>query len=338
MTQKHKISLNGSELAFACPGDDTILRAGLRAGLGLAYECNVGACGSCKFDLLEGEVEDLFPEASGIRPKEREKGKRLACQCRPLSDCKIKIRTGEEYVSQFVPSPQAARLTKRVQVTHDIVEFTFQSDEPAKFINGQYAMLSCGALAQPRAYSMSNSPNESGEWQFIIRKVPNGKFTQYLFDEAQIGDQITIDGPYGIAHLNTAADKQIVGIAGGSGLAPVLSIMRGATEKREKFGKPIMLYGARTPRDIPTHPDINFNNAPEFIFAPVVSDSESAIASNWQGDVGFVHEFIDKKLSGPLSDFEYYLAGPPPMIEAAVRLLVADYKIPSNQIHFDRFF
>lgn len=274
MTENHKITLNGSELAFDCTADDTILRAGLRAGLGLAYECNVGACGSCKFDLLEGEVEDLFPDATGIRLKEREKGKRLACQCRPLSDCEIKIRSGNEYISKYTPSPQTARLMRKIALTHDIVEFTFQTIKPAEFISGQYAMLSCGALPQPRAYSMSNNPNVAGEWQFIIRKVPNGKFTKYLFDEAQIGDQFTIDSPYGIAHLDTASDKQIVGIAGGSGLAPILSIMRGATKKREKFGKPIMLYGARTPRDIPAHPGIDFNNCPEFLFSPVVSDSE----------------------------------------------------------------
>lgn len=338
MTANYKITLNSSETGFDCPSDDTLLRAGLRAGLGLAYECNVGACGSCKFDLLEGEVEDLFPDATGIRPKEREKGKRLACQCRPLSDCKIKIRSGEEYVSKYVPRPQSARLTRKTALTHDLVEFTFQTDSPAEFINGQYAMLSCATQPQARAYSMSNGPNAAGEWQFIIRKVPGGKFTQHLFDDAHIGDEFRIDGPYGIAHLETASDKQIVGIAGGSGLAPVLSIMRGATAKREKFGKPIMLYGARTPRDIPTHAEIDFNNNPEFLFAPVVSDSESAAQSAWQGDIGFVHEFINKKLGGALSDYEYYLAGPPPMIEAAVRLLVADHKIPSNQIHFDRFF
>lgn len=338
MTEKHKITLHGSELEFDCSRDDTILRAGLRVGLGLAYECNVGACGSCKFDLLEGEVEDLFPDASGIRPKERQKGKRLACQCRPLSACKIKIRTGDEYVSQYKPRPQIVRLAKKTEVTHDIVEFTFEADTRAEFIHGQYAMLACDALPQPRAYSMSNGPNPEGRWQFIIRKVPNGTFTQYLFEHAKVGDQFRIDAPYGIAHLNTAADRQIVGIAGGSGLAPVLSIMRGAQEKRKKFGKPIMLYGARTPRDIPAHPEIDFYNSQDFVFAPVVSDSESAETSGWTGDIGFVHEFIGKKLSGSLTDYEFYLAGPPPMIEAAVRLLMVEHKIPNNQIHFDRFF
>jgi toluene monooxygenase electron transfer component len=338
MTDKHKITLSGPEVKFDCATDDTILRAGLRVGLGLAYECNVGACGSCKFDLIEGEVEDLFPGATGIRPKEREKGKRLACQCRPLSDCKIKIRTGDEFVSKYRPQPRSARLAKKIKLTHDMVEFTFETDVPAEFINGQYAMLSCDAMPQQRAYSMSNSPNSKGVWQFIIRKVPGGMFTQYLFENAMIGDQFMIDAPYGIAHLNTASDRQIVGIAGGSGLAPVLSIMQGATEKREKFGKPVMLYGARTSRDIPSHPEIDFYNNREFEFTPIVSDRESAAVNGWSGDVGFVHEFIERKLHGALNEYEFYLAGPPPMIEAAVRLLMVEHKIPSNQIHFDRFF
>ena len=96
MPEKFQITLAGSTTSYECNANDTLLRAGLRQGLGLAYECNVGACGSCKFDLLEGEVQDLFPAASGLRPKERERGKRLACQCIPLTDCTVKIRSGDE--------------------------------------------------------------------------------------------------------------------------------------------------------------------------------------------------------------------------------------------------
>ena len=338
MTDGFRISLAGNDTRYVCSDGDTLLRAGLRQGLGLAYECNVGACGSCKFDLIEGEVEDLFPEASGLRPKEREKGKRLACQCVPRSDCKIKIRTGDEYVSAIPPARFKARFVGKTMLTPDISLFTFVTDKPAEFLAGQYAMLTIPALGQARAYSMSNIANDEGLWQFIIRRVPDGKVTAYLFDALQANDEIDIDGPYGIAYLRTDVARSIVGIAGGSGLAPVLSIMLGAERAQCTGARPTMLYGGRTPADIPDVRQMAAQAGIEVDFHPVISAPENAAFDEWTGDVGFVHEFIEHKLGSPLPEYEYYLAGPPPMIEAAVRLLVADHKVPTSQIHFDRFF
>ena len=172
MTTSFDITVANGEASFRCAGDDTILRAGLRAGFGLAYECNTGACGSCKVDLLEGEVHDLFPEATGLRQKERDRGKRLACQCVPLSSCRIKMHTGAQYVSAIRPARLAVRFVERRQITPDIAVLTFGSEQPAAFIPGQYAMLSLGAPRMTRAYSMSNTPNDEGLWEFIVREVP----------------------------------------------------------------------------------------------------------------------------------------------------------------------
>jgi toluene monooxygenase electron transfer component len=339
MTESFRISLSGSETTYMANTGDTLLRAGLRQGLGLAYECNVGACGSCKFDLIAGEVDDLFPEASGLRPKEREKGKRLACQCVPRSDCTIKIRSGDEYLSAIPPARFKARLLDRRALTPDISLFTFASDGPAEFLAGQYAMIGIPALSQARAYSMSNIANEEGIWQFIIRRVPEGKVTAYLFDRLQLDEQLDLDGPYGIAYLRTDVSRPIVGIAGGSGLAPVLSVLQGAARNRCTNGtRPAMLYGGRTPADIPDVRRMATEAGIEVDFHPVISAPVNGASREWHGDVGFVHEFITKKLAAPLPDYEYYLAGPPPMIEAAVRLLVAEHKVPTTQIHFDRFF
>ncbi len=339
MTESFRISLAGSETAYTCSTGDTLLRAGLRQGLGLAYECNVGACGSCKFDLLDGEVDDLFPEASGLRPKEREKGKRLACQCVPRSDCTIKIRSGSEYVSAFPPARFKARFVGKTALTRDISLFTFATGKPAEFLAGQYAMIAVPALGQARAYSMSNIANADGLWQFIIRRVPEGKVTAYLFEQLRVNEELDLDGPYGIAYLRADVSRPIVGIAGGSGLAPVFSVMRGAARSRCANGaRPAMLYGGRTPADIPDIRQMAAEAGIEVDFHPVISAPVNGTALEWRSDIGLVHEFITSKLAAPLPDYEYYLAGPPPMIEAAVRLLVADHKVPTTQIHFDRFF
>ena len=337
MTDSFHIKLTGSDTAYECGKGDTLLRAGLRQGLGLAYECNVGACGSCKFDLIGGEVEDIFPEATGLRPKERARGKRLACQCVPRGDCTVKMHTGNEYISAIRPARFKARFVGKTILTPDIALFTFAAAKPAEFLAGQYAMLSV-PLGKTRAYSMSNIANAEGLWQFIIRHVPKGKVTAYLFDQLQQDDELDIDGPYGLAYLRTDVARPIVGIAGGSGLAPVLSILQGAANERCSSGIPTLLYGGRTPADIPDVCQMAAQVGVDVDFHPVISVPESTATGEWNGDIGFVHEFIEKKMGAPLPDYEYYLAGPPPMIEATVRLLAADHKVPMTQIHFDRFF
>ncbi|MCK9283838.1 MAG: FAD-binding oxidoreductase [Rhodocyclaceae bacterium] len=338
MTDRFHIKLAGGNVAFDCASDDTLLRGGLRQGLGLAYECNVGACGSCKFDLVDGEVDDLFPAAPGLKPKERERGKRLACQCVPRSDCTIKIRSGEEYVSDHVPRKMQARLIAKRALTHDISEFSFATGEAAQFLPGQYALLRLEGIGQARAYSMSNLANADGTWQFIIRKVPAGIVSNALFDTLQVGSELELDGPYGIAYLRPQIPRPIVCIAGGSGLAPVLSIIRGTRDAGGLRGIPQLLYGGRGPGDIPDIAAMLSVSGVEAGIHPVVSMPELAPVAAWSGDVGFVHEFVPKKLGQPLTAYEYYLAGPPPMIEACVRMLVAEHNVPSTQIHFDRFF
>lgn len=335
MTTSFDISLAGTEASFACAENDTILRAGLRAGLGLAYECNTGACGSCKFELLEGEVYDLFPEASGLRQKERERGKRLACQCVPLSACRIKMHTGDQYVSAIRPARATARFVGRRQITPDISVLTFRTACPASFAPGQYAMLSLGEPRRTRAYSMSNLPNDEGVWEFIIRDVPGGAVSPQ-FRSLQEGAEIELDGPYGVAYFRADVPRPVVGLAGGSGLAPVLSIMREVAHAADFSQDSYLFYGGRGPADIPAVPEMLGGNAARVRFFPAVSMAERA--QDWSGDVGFIHELLPRKLDRELAAYEYYLAGPPPMIESAVRLLVADHKVPMEQIHFDRFF
>ena len=94
-----KIEIPAAQKSFECPEDDTILRAALRQGLGLAYECNVGSCGNCQFELLEGQVESLYPEAPGLNERMRLRNRHLGCQSRPLTDCKIKAPMRDDYKS-----------------------------------------------------------------------------------------------------------------------------------------------------------------------------------------------------------------------------------------------
>lgn len=335
-----EISIEGQEQKFTCSGDDSLLRAGLRAGLGLPYECNAGSCGSCKFQLRSGTVEDLWPDAPGLTERDRRKERKLACQSRPVGDCTIKIRLDPACVPHITPLRQSLRFAGSTAITHDITEFHFKSKIPAEFLPGQYALLRLPGVGSLRAYSMANLANESGDWQFQIKNMPGGAGSQALFGgELTSGSEIELDGPYGLAYLRQSL-RDIVCIAGGSGLSPMISIARGVAadagfaERRLHF-----FFGGRQPRDICGEDMLRElpGYAARMTYHASISNPDLT-DSSWTGPTGFVHELAAETLEGALADYEFYFAGPPVMAEAVQRMLMIGHKVPFDQLHFDRFF
>lgn len=340
MTQA-RIWIEGEEDTFDQAGQDTVLRAALRAGVGFPYECNSGGCGSCKFEVLEGEVENLWPDAPGLTERDRRKGRLLACQCRASTDLRIKVRTAPECRSPIKSKRMRARFVAMHEISHDIREFRFVADGSATFLAGQYAMLAIPGVSAPRAYSMSNVGNDEGEWHFQIRRVGNGAATGKLFHSLHAGEEIEIDGPYGLAYLRPEAARDIVCVAGGSGLAPMVSIARGAAQSGMLKTRQLhFFYGGRTARDICGEPYLRelAGYGDRIHFHPVVSLPEEDSDAQWSGETGFVHELVRRVFGDSLPDFEFYFAGPPPMTQTLQEMLMVGYRVPFEQIHFDRFF
>ena len=329
------IKVNDTE-PFPCAEDDTILRAGLRAGLGLPYECNAGSCGTCRVELVAGEIDSIRPDAPGLTEADRARNRILACQARPVTDCDVKVRLRPENVPRHRPARFAAMLAGTRDLTHDMREFTFVAGGAPGFRAGQYALFHLPGLHAPRTYSMSNVDSGNGEWQFIVRRTPGGVGTATLFDQVPVGSTITLDGPYGLACRREDATRDLVCVAGGSGLAPILSIAR---ETALATGEPPraihVFFGARTARDICGREEISA--LPGFgervRYEVVLSEPDDP----WEGATGFVHEQARAFIAGRWKDFEYHFAGPPPMVEAVQRMLI-DARVPFPQVHFDRFY
>ncbi len=324
---------------YECAEDDTLLRAGLRAGLGFPYECNAGSCGTCKVELVEGRIASLRPDAPGLADAERARNRVLACQARPLADCAIKVRLRPENIPVHRPARFQLTLTGHRDLTHDMREFRFRAAAGAPgFLPGQYALFYLPGLAAPRTYSMSNVEDGSGDWEFIVRRVPGGTGTVTLFDRMPAGSRIVLDGPYGLAYLRADHTRDMILIGGGSGLAPVLSIARGAVREPKLAGRAIhVFYGARGIRDLCGAAELaalpGFGE--RLFFHPVLS--EPLGAEGWKGPVGFVHEEARSFIGERWAEFEYYFAGPPPMAEAVQRMLL-DKRVPYPQVHFDSFY
>lgn len=319
--------------------DDTILRAALRAGHGYSYECNSGGCGGCKFELVSGEIETLWTDAPGLTERDRKRGRHLACQCRARGDVTIKAASAIEYQPKIPPRRQRAHLLTTRDITHDIREFRFLAESGADFLPGQFAMLDLPGMESSRAYSMSNTGNGQREWHFQIRRVMHGQGTHVLFDKLAVGDEIGLDGPYGVAYLRTGVPRDIVCVAGGSGLAPMVSIARGAAEAGLLADRRIyFFYGARTPHDVCGEALLRAIDGygERILYHPVVSLPGDN--GEWAGDTGFVHDAIARALPEGLTAYEFYFAGPPPMTQALQELLMIGHRVPFEQIHFDRFF
>lgn len=334
LSDRYQIDIENGTSFFAEAKEDSLLRAALRVGVGFPHECSVGGCGACRFELLEGEIEELWPQAPGLSERDRRRGKKLACQSRLLSDCRIRVRCEESYVPVLPPQRRPFVLTHRQMLTQDMAELSFEAAEPVSFLPGQYALLYLPDVAGPRAYSMSNAADSSGQLQFIVRRTPAGAGSGYLVEQLAIGDTITIDGPYGHAYLREQVHRPIVCIAGGSGLAPMLSVARRAAMAMDT---PIdFFFGGRTVEDLCA--ETKLAGLPGYgerlRLHNVVSGASDG---SWSGATGWVHEEAEKLIGDSAADREFYFAGPPPMIEAVQEWLMLRRQVPFEQIHFDRF-
>ena len=336
--QTHRITLKGSNLFWDIDKNDTLLSGLTRVGAGVPYECNAGGCGSCKYTLIEGNVSDDLDNTQGLKASDRRKGKHLACISHALSDCTIEIKLDTQYQSKYAPQKIPASLIDVEKLTHDLWEYSFRSKQKAQFLPGQYAKIFIPGVDGPRSYSMSNTANDQGIWKFTIKRVPSGEASNILFDPKLSNLEVVLDTPYSIAHLVSNDTGGVVCIAGGSGLGPMVSILMGVVDQRGSAKSAVLYYGARTEQDIV--PFDYFSNISGFVtsqqYIPVVS--ETSAESNDSYPTGYLHEYL--KSSHPVMDnsFEYYIAGPPPMVDAVRKYLVLERGISVTNLHYDRFY
>lgn len=332
------IALAGSDITWECAPDDTIMRSAARAGLGFPYECNVGSCGNCRFDLIDGEIEHVRDNPPGLSERDAQRGRRLGCQARPKGDCSVKVRLMPKYEPLIRPTRQNATLIEIADVTHDIREFRFRLDKPVPFLAGQYGLITLPGIGAVRAFSMCNTGETGAEWHFQIKRIPMGEATGHMFDVLAVGAPIELDGPYGMAYLREESPRDIVCIAGGSGLSPMVSITRAKSalpalaDRRLDF-----FYGGRAVRDLAGHNDLQaltgFGDSIHYHAAISADDPDDG----WDGYRGFVHALVSDRIGSRLADCEVYFAGPPAMGEAVQRMLL-EHGVPGDQIHFDQFY
>lgn len=330
-----RIELEPGQDGFDCDPGDTVLRAALRAGIGFPYSCNVGSCGNCRFELLEGEVAHLRNDPPAWSERDLKRNRWLGCQAVPQGACRIKIRQDADHVPDHRPEQRGAELVSVSRITRDISEFEFAVHGEDEFRPGQYALLEMPGIAGGRPYSMCNLPGE-GRWRFQIKRVPDGAATSWLFDTARPGDAVTLDGPYGTAFLKEDSPRDIVLMAGGSGLSPMVSIARAADAAGMLESRKLhFFYGCRDAGDLFDESLLGPALMDRVTYTPALS--EPAEGASWQGRTGFLHDVVEADLGPKLGDHEIYFAGPAVM-SAAIQKMAHGAGVPMTQLHFDEFY
>jgi ferredoxin-NAD(P)+ reductase (naphthalene dioxygenase ferredoxin-specific) len=294
----------------------------------VSYSCTAGRCGTCRCKVIEGEVLESGHDA--VRPEPNEEHYVLACQTFVTQPCTIQIPEPDEVVVH------PARIIKSTvesvdDLTHDIKRIRLKPGKPLEFSPGQYAQLQF-TPNHVRPYSMAGLPQD-GLLEFHVRLVPGGRVTGYIAKDLKAGDTVRVTGPMGSAYLRRKHAGPMLCVAGGTGLAPILSIVRGTIDAR--MPNPIHLYfGVRSNRDIYGLDELAAlsERHPALTVHVVVTGGEHHEGHR----LGLVTDAIEQDWKD-LGGWRAYLCGSPPMVEAATRL-VRVKGIAPEQTYADAFY
>lgn len=335
-----RVTFEGHDSIVDCEPSETLLRAGLSAGLRLPYECASGGCGSCRAQLLDGTVHTLWEDAVGLSERDRRRGNRiLMCQSVPDRDCVVKVPVVSSIVAEPSPERFDGRLASRTALTPDTALFTVELGRPMSFLPGQFALFESSSGIR-RAYSMAH-PERVGSTslEFVIRAKPGGAASKWLFEEITLGEPLVLEGPYGRAYAQPDSTRPVLCVAGGTGLAPILAI----AEHLLTAEQPPTLHvyvGARADADLVLLERLLRLRDLGAVMTLSAESSSGAVA--YACELMPVREgrVIDHVASDwtQLADHDIYLSGPAGMVDAALRAFVRDGDAPADRLFYDRFF
>ena len=337
MGDKHVVRFEPVGIEIEVDEEQTVLKAAFDQGLMLMHGCKEGQCAACKSFLLEGDDVELDKYSTFALPDfEKEEGFTLLCRAHVYEDVTIELLNyDEEMIRSGLPIQELeTEVVANDPVTHDLRHLVLRMVSPDtdfKFFPGQYVDISVPGTDEVRSFSMANtSARESGQLEFVIKVYPDGLFSEYLDKQLQVGDRLTVTGPYGVFMLRDAPDTDLIFVGGGAGMAPILSLIRSMAE-RGIDRKAVYYYGARRRADLCFEDELRAleQTLPNFRFVPALSDED------WEGENGLITDVVSRS-EPALARAHGYICGPPPMVEAAVPLLTR-LGIPEKHVYFDKF-
>jgi benzoate/toluate 1,2-dioxygenase reductase subunit len=325
------IALNfedGVTRVIQCDDDEKVTDAAFRQKINLPMDCRDGVCGTCKCFAEKGEYELEFYMYESMSDKEAEQGYVLTCQMIPESDCVLRVPASSA-VCKTAPEAVAGAVAGVDRLSETSFALRVTLDKPINFLPGQYVNVTVPGTGKHRSYSFSSAPGAS-EGTFLIRNLPGGVMSGYLGERAQPGDAVTLTGPMGAFYLRPIERPQLW-LAGGTGLAPFLSMLEQVAEQGSDH--PIVLYYAVTrAADL-----VELERVQKLAdkIGDVTVITILAAAEDEHARKGFVTDHVTAEDLND-GDCDVYLCGPPPMVDAVRAHFAKLGQEPAN-FYFEKF-
>lgn len=327
----YNVALNfedGVTRVIQCDDDEKVTDAAFRQKINLPMDCRDGVCGTCKCFVEKGEYELEFYMDESMSDEEAEQGYALACQMIPESDCIVRVPASSA-ICKTAPEAVNAEVLGVDRLSETSFGLRVKLAKPINFLPGQYVNLTVPGTDKHRSYSFSSAPG-SQEGTFLIRNLPGGVMSTYLGEQAKPGDALTATGPMGAFYLRPVERPQLW-LAGGTGLAPFLSMLEQVAEQGSE--QPIVLYYAVTRAADLVELDRVKELAEKIGNVSVITIL--AAAEDDHDRKGFVTDHLTAEDLND-GDCDVYLCGPPPMVDA-VRAHFGKLGVEPANFYFEKF-
>lgn len=322
---------DGESASFEARPDQPILKAAYEAGLTLAKDCEMGDCQTCRAQLVAGKVE-IDPLAYvTLEDHEIEAGAVLTCVSMAASDVEIRLPYAR---SSLIPVRTfAAKLAavERVAANTYILKASLNGTGELVFRPGQYVNIEVPGTGQQRSFSMANGPETARTLEFYVRALPRGAMSDYVRSGARPGETLKLTGPHGIFYLRSGHGP-VIFVAGGTGLAPIVSMLRHMVERQDTMQPVLVCFGVNVEDELFLVQELQQLGKKFRRFELRVAVARPA--NNWQGPKGYVTDLLTAADIVPGA--QVYLCGPPPMIDAARRRL-SQHGLPEDQVFTEQF-
>lgn len=329
---------DGHELVFTCAEGADVISAGEEASILLPSLCRDGGCGACLGHCAEGEYALGSHNASVLSEEAASRRDVLLCRTYPRSDLHIKasydhahIQFGQQGARQAVIAGLDAVAERTVRL-----KLSWQDAHAGKAVEfepGQCMELEIPETDIRRAYSLANTSNWRGEMEFLIRLQPEGRFSTYLSQQAEVGHVLNVYGPKGAFGLQADSLNPVIFIAGGTGLAPFLSILRQLAEWGEDRNIHL-LFGVNRESELFNLDELERlqQQLPGFTMTPCVWQPDSG----WSGFKGTPVDALQHYLQDYPGEYDIYLCGPPVLVTTATQIAIAQ-GVDEQRIFSEKF-